>query len=219
MHLSNYAFHHQGQVETLSKIFLAAREELLLQSMLDGKIFVESNHCLTFYAHQIARLLQGSKFVHIVRHPGDFVRSAIMKGWHKNDTIWEIGRVKSADTALWERLSQLEKNAWVWQQTHQFIDRFLASLQEERKLIVRFEDLVENVVVAEEFASFIANKKVVISQNLLSTKINKVKKRSNEPLNLHKIDAYPTYEKWSDSDKMELKYIIGTYASKFDYSI
>jgi len=79
-YFSNFAYHSQKKKGTLEKIIDTARVELMLESYIKDKIYVESNQCLTFYAYALMKLYKNSKFVHIVRHPGDFVRSGIRKG-------------------------------------------------------------------------------------------------------------------------------------------
>ena len=108
MYFSNYACYHQEEEKVLTNIIDAARMELILAVFIKNRIYAESNQCLTFFAPVIARRFKKSIFVHLVRHPGDFVTSAVKKGWHKNDSIWEAGRVKMADKNQWHRMDQIE---------------------------------------------------------------------------------------------------------------
>lgn len=114
---ANFAFLHRGETPLLAKMIEAARFELMLDTFIKGRTYVESNQCLTFFAPAIAGLFRGAKFVRLTRHPGDFVASAARKGWYRNDTIWEAGRPKPADEKRWESWSQTEKLAWLWDTT------------------------------------------------------------------------------------------------------
>ena len=89
-YFSDYAFHHQQEKEILAGIINAARMESILDVFIKNRIYVESNQCLTFFSPVIAGLFKKAKFVHVVRHPGDFVRSAVRKGWHKNDGLGRL---------------------------------------------------------------------------------------------------------------------------------
>ena len=128
--------------------------ELILDGFNNNRIFVESNQCLVFYAYAIASLYKKAKFVHVIRHPGNFIRSAVEKGWHLNDSIWESGRVKMADPHEWEILTQLQKLAWSWQTTNSYIRDFICHLNQEQVLSVRFEDLVTNPEVLIRLRAF-----------------------------------------------------------------
>ena len=98
--------------------------QLVLNACIKNKVYVECNQCLSFFAPVISKLFRKSKFVHIIRHPGDFVRGGIRKGWHKNDSIWESGRVRMIDQGEWNRLDQMERLFWVWWVTNQFLEEF-----------------------------------------------------------------------------------------------
>ncbi len=76
---SDYAFHNQDKIALLKKMINVSRIEIILNSYIGEKIYFESNQCLTFFAYALNELFIKAKFVHLVRHPGDFVRSAIKK--------------------------------------------------------------------------------------------------------------------------------------------
>ena len=61
--------------EILSHIFLAGREQHLRYSYKCMRRYLETNNHLTFFASAIADLLPQAKFIHVHRHPGDFVSS------------------------------------------------------------------------------------------------------------------------------------------------
>jgi hypothetical protein len=53
-YFSNFACHHQHLAETLNGMIDAARMEMVLETYISGKVFVESNQCLTFFAPALA---------------------------------------------------------------------------------------------------------------------------------------------------------------------
>ncbi|SRX55356.1 sulfotransferase [Aequorivita sp. CIP111184] len=217
---SNYAYHNQEKNEVLKKMFEVARIELLLDASIKNKIYVESNQCLVFFIYQIKALFPKAKFVHLTRHPGRFVTSAIKKGWHKNDSVWEYGRVKMEDDKRWMGLSQIERLGWVWSETHSYIEDF-KSLHANDFLTLKLEDLTTKPAYINILLKFIGSenrldeKKIV---SIMQRKINEVK-IVDEPKNMHKLATYPKYSNWSVPDKDELKKFVSESASLYQYEM
>lgn len=206
-YFSNYAFHHQSEVKILSNMIDAVRMEMILEVFIKNNIYVESNQCLTFFAPVIARLFKRSKFVHLIRHPGDFIRSAIRKGWHKNDSIWESGRVRMADKNRWAKMDQIEKLSWLWMTTNSFIETFKEQIETKRVITLKFEDLVKNVKEVRELIKFIdaLDIKAKKIKELQNRKSNELYIHPDEPPNIKKVIDFPDYKKWNDDMKNKLK--------------
>ena len=221
MYFNNYAFHNQNKKETLSKMIDSSRMELILDAYINDKIFVESNQSLTFYANQLNDLFPNSRFVHIVRHPGDFVRSARMKGWHANDSIWESGRIKMENLNEWQLLTQIEKLAWVWKETNQFIEKFKMTIPASKIQTYKVEDLFQKTESVKSLLQFM-KADVLTDQQISSiqkTKINDLFIGNNEPGNMRKVSNYPKYNEWSETDKDLLKKYCLPYANLYYTSI
>ncbi|WP_417237260.1 sulfotransferase [Bizionia paragorgiae] len=217
---SNYAYHNQEKKEVLQKMFEVARIELMLEASLKKKIYVESNQCLVFFIYQIKRLFPKAKFIHLTRHPGDFVTSAIKKGWHKNDSVWEYGRVKMEDEKRWMGLSQIERLGWVWKETHSYIEDF-KSLYPKDFLTLKLEDITTEASKINTLLKFIGSENRLDEKKLasiLQKKINEVK-ISEEPKNMYKLATYPNYLNWSDSEKVQLKNFVSETASLYQYIV
>ncbi|MFC2146357.1 sulfotransferase, partial [Acidobacteriota bacterium] len=206
-YFSNYVYHHQEETKTLEKIINAARMELILEVFIQNKIYVESNQCLTFFAPVIAGLFKKSKFVHLVRHPGDFLRSAIRKGWHKNDSIWESGRVKMKDKKQWAQMDQIERLSWLWMTTNQFIEDFKTQVHRSRVFTLKFEDLVEKKKTVKKLLKFIGGHPIAPEKidEIQRTKINELHIHPNEPPTMKKVVDFPLYSQWDDEMKNKLK--------------
>ncbi len=218
----NYAFHHQTQKELLVKMIAAARMELILDAFNNNKIFFESNHCLTFFSPALAELFKRSKFIHLIRHPGDFVVSAIKKGWHKNDSIWEEGRIKAADRKDWEDRSQIEKLAWTWFATNHYIQEFGRSLASDRFTVFRIEDIYSDQNAIDRLQQFIgvtAGLANAVVKGFQGQKINAIEIHPNEPANMKKVLVYPEYADWDDDDKNQLGKYANPLAEKFNYRL
>jgi hypothetical protein len=220
-YFSDYAFHHQGEEEILTKIIDAARMESILEVFIKDKIYIESNQCLVFFAPVIARLFSKAKFVHVVRHPGDFVRSAVRKGWHKNDSIWEAGRVKMADSSRWNRLDHIEKLAWLWDTTNRYIDNFFQSLEPERKAFYRIEDLFQRIDSVNALLQFTGAERIAARQisHLQDNRVNEMVIHPNEPPNMKKVKHFPRCDDWDDGMKNKLKTIAANLAADYNYRV
>jgi len=217
----NYAHHNQKKHEVLLKMIDAARMELILNSYIDSKIYIELNQCLTYFAYQLKDLFKKAKFVHIIRHPGDFVRSAVRKGWHKNNSIWEEGRVKSNDEEMWRGMDQIERLAWVWSTTNQYIEDFKVSMGEDRCYTLKIEDLFSDVNAVNKLFDFvgIARLKENRVKRLQDKKINELSIGPAEPRSMKKIKVFPKYENWEEREKQKVKKYTMNLAEKYFYHI
>lgn len=220
-YFSDYAYHHQDKKNILINMVDAARMEAILDVFIKNRIYVESNQCLTFFAPVTAELFRASKFVHVVRHPGDFVRSAVRKGWHKNDSIWEAGRVKMADTDRWAQLDHIEKLAWVWTATNLFIEEFKTSINSSRVLTLKIEDLSGDKHTRDELFQFVGAREIPLGkiEHLLDEGVNKFRIGPNEPPNIKKVRDFPAYPLWEEDWKTKLKTAAGTLAGRYRYTL
>lgn len=218
---SNYVFHHQQETETLTRIIDAARMEAILEVFIKDKIYIESNQCLTFFAPVLSRLFKNSKFIHLVRHPGDFVRSAVRKGWHKNDSIWEAGRVQMADKEEWARLDQIERLGWVWLTTNAFIEDFKKQIESRRLMTCKLEDLVESVKSVKKLLEFIGIHDIKREriEELQREKINQPLIHPYEPANMQKTAEFPSYPDWTPQVKDKLKRYAADLARVYGYRL
>jgi Sulfotransferase family len=217
----NFAYHHQAEIEILSNIFQAARTEIILKSKVSNKIFLETNQCLVFFVYQIVTIFPNAKFIHLTRHPGHFVRSAIRKGWHKNDSVWELGRIKMDDTDAWSDLSQIEKLGWVWTETHAFIEQF-KNIFPENCFTLRFEDLIQSYDHFKEMVHFIGIDNKFSQKNyneFFSVKENERVITYHEPPNMFKLESFPQYSEWLETDKNALKKWASELSRKYNYHL
>jgi hypothetical protein len=218
-YFSDYAFHHQQEEKILSNMIDAARMESILEVFIKNRIYVESNQCLTFFAPVIAGLFKKSKFVHLVRHPGDFVRSAVRKGWHKNDSIWESGRVKMKDKNQWAQMDQIERLSWLWMTTNQFIEDFKTQVHKSRAFTLKFEDLVQKEKTVKKLLKFIGGYYIApeIIKQTQRTKINELHIHPNEPPTMKKVVDFPLYNHWDVETKNKLAGIIKDTPLRYGY--
>lgn len=222
MYFSNFAYHNKNQPELLKAMFLAARLELLLASYNEQKTYIESNQCMTFFAPAIKDVFQNVRFIHLVRQPGDFIRSAVMKGWHLNDSIWESGRVRMQDCAEWDKLNQIERLAWVWVTTNAFIKSFLECVESDKTMTVRLEDISRKEDSIIQILRFLGSNNEISTDRILqlqSNKVNELHIHNNEPPNMKKMISYPRYTDWAEQDKELVRRMIGSHSSLYGYEI
>lgn len=221
MHLPHWASTHQHDLAALVKVFEAARFEMLLEAHLQGKIYAESNHCLTFLAPAIDALLPRSRFVHLVRHPGDFVASAARKGWHSNDSIWEAGRVRVDEPERWRAMDRVERLAWLWQSTNVFVRDFFSRIDPDRSFVLRLEDIAERPGRLVEFARFVGatDLKPEAIIGIASERVNELVVHPGEPHTMRKDPSFPQYRDWSATDRARLTALVGRLAADYGYTL
>jgi len=196
------------EITALQEIFLAGREEQLRYSYKTQKRYIETNNYLTFFAPVLARLFPQSKFVHLYRHPGEFVRSAINRNYYgdnDNNIIRRIKPVEGYYRDIWDNLTQIEKSAWLWNETNLFLEDFKSKINTDRVFSFNFNELsIESV---KSLAQFIG---LDFEERLIRKKMKKKK-------NVQKTKKFPPYEQWSEDEKLRLKNICGDLAEKYGY--
>jgi len=192
--------------KTVEEIFLSGREQFLRYSVKSEKRYFETNNYITFFAPEIAKLIPNSKFVHIYRHPGEFVRSGIRRNYYNSSAKDEIKRIvpiTGDEKEKWEKFSEIEKISWLWNETNLFIENFRSSVQKNRIHTFNFNDLSnENVEKLLQFLNVEINTKSL--NKSLTTKEN-VQTSGN----------YKFYKDWNDKQKNELRNICGELGEKY----
>jgi len=220
-YFSNFAFHHQHERQILTRLIDGARMEMILEVFIQDKVYVESNQCLTFFAPELANLFKESRFVHLIRHPGDFTRSAVRKGWHKNDSIWESGRLRMADETTWGNMDQTGRLAWLWDTTNRFISGFIRQLEPHRTSVFRIEDLVSDVEGVRDLLAFVGAEDVPVEkiQKMQEEKINEPVILPNEPPNMQKVPDFPEYGQWPVESRIQLQHYCKELTAAFNYDL
>lgn len=192
----------------LKELFIVAREQYLRYSYKSEKTIIETNNHITFFAPVLYQLFPNAKFVHLYRHPGEFVRSGIRREWYIGDN--EINNkliVSNAEHTEWKNYSQLQKISWLWCETNAFIEKFHTDNPEALFTSFNFNELnKENVEKLCDFLGFkISGKKI---SKALGKKVN-VQSKGN----------VSEYSNWTDKQKQELNSICSSLASKYNYSL
>ncbi|MDH5366412.1 MAG: sulfotransferase [Cyclobacteriaceae bacterium] len=194
-----------------AQIFLAARERVLYECYLHNKQFMETNNRITFFAHAIKKWMPGAKFVHLVRNPGAFIRSGVRREWYSGNTPHDIGRISPTSNSSyknnWNEMDIIQKNAWLWNETNFFIEKFLITIPQQDYFQFNFDRLNEENV--KNLMSFL---NVNIDDNIIRRRIKK-------PVNSQKKGNFPVYEDWENEDKKKVVDICGELADKYGYDL
>ncbi|MFW5891250.1 MAG: sulfotransferase [bacterium] len=211
IYYARYAYENQSLNEELKRIIDAARLEYILYSTINNKLYFESNNRITFFANQLEQLYPKAKFIHIVRHPGAFVRSGIRRKWYSNNQVWDMGRiVPFSQDIKWEEMSLISKISWLWNETNKFVETFKNEIPAYKILTIKSEDLFDNHNTINKIFRFIDVK------NPYSRK--EIKNLLNRPVNAQKINEFPKYKNWSKQQKEELRKY-SNLAKKYNYNI
>lgn len=206
----NYSKCNDSEKELIKEMFLAGREEVFLQAMKVEKNIVFTDSRMTFFAEVIFDLFPKAKFVHLHRHPGDVVRSGLNRGWYTLDSQSELNRIEPQEDSPyyneWDEMSSVEKNAWLWSETNQWILDFFDKVPEDQKMELSFDRWSAEVI--HEFCSFC---------NVdLST--SKIERRMSKKVNIQKHQKVGHYTTWSAEDRKKLKDITQEVSDKLSYS-
>lgn len=199
------------QNRLIGEIFWAAREQYIRYSYKSSKRLIETNNSITFFADVVAELFSEAKFVHIYRHPGEFVRSAIRRGYFSVNNPEDIKRIKTSNEENlgigWETMSGLQKSAWLWKETNLFIEKFKTRIAEDRIFVLNFNEMDQGKLT--ELLDY-------LNIDLQPKTINKHLKRKE---NIQQSGNFPIYNDWSEEQKDQLRTICGELAGKYGYNL
>lgn len=184
-HHSEFAYHNQDKADVVKEVIDALRYEHIRNSALLGKKYLETNNRITFFARQIAELYPNSKFIHIYRKPIKFVESGLGRNWYSGTKLYDEGRITPGPNSGidWKNFSQVQKIAWLWNETNKFVDEFKKEVDASRLMTMKAEEFFKDPKVGVALMKFVgvtphSESKVA---SLISRPVNKqpaAKKRS-----------------------------------------
>jgi len=191
----------------IDEIFVVGREQYIRYSYKVNKQIIETNNHVTFMAYALSEMFPNSKFVHLYRHPGEFVRSGLRRNWYAEDNALNQKLISLNDHLQWNDFSRIEKISWLWNETNAFINKFGETLSSDRFHAFNFNNLNQENV--KELLNFMD---IEISDNLL-------KKQLSIKSNVQKTGDYLKYEEWDKLDKEKLINICAEIAEKLGYKL
>lgn len=192
--------------------FLSARYDILKHAFLSQKRYVETGNRMTFFADAIAELFPRSGFLHVVRHPGSFVRSGMRRNYYagnENDDGRLVPTSSDPVSRDWNEFTRIEKVGWLWNETNRFIENIKAGLENNRVLLVKSEEMFTDAVVFMKICDFL---------RLDAPQITKIERIISRPRNVQRRGAFPPYEAWTDEQKQQLTSVT-QLASTYGYSL
>ena len=177
-------------------------------------IYGESDHHLFNMVPILASLIPKSKFIWLIRDGRKVVASTMGRGWFDEEiekvakpTLgtepgpWFYYRIhgdRCGDVTQeeWKAMSKFEKNCWYWSYVNKTIANAFKTLPENRKFILRLEDL---------------DKKYIDLLKFLGAKPRKLH------LGVYNVAKHPKYNitYWSNSEKKAFKRICGEIMDLF----
>ena len=119
---SALAYREPTGSEALKMAIDLARYEYIRDAYLVNQRYVETNNRISFFAYYLAELYPQARFIHLVRHPEDFIRSGVARNWYRGQSIYDEGRIR--DEARFKDWRPEQRVAWLWSATNNFILRF-----------------------------------------------------------------------------------------------
>lgn len=209
-----YELFHKGSLDDIIKtllkeMFFVGREQYLRYSYKTNKRYIETNNYITFFAPILMELFPDAKFVHLYRHPGEFVRSAIRRNYYtanNPDDLKRIFPLEDQQKEQWEHFSQIEKTAWLWNETNLFIEQF------KEKNPGKVFDFNFNELTTEKVESLVN----FLNINICTKKISgSLSKKSNAQIR----GSFSKYKDWDEHQKQKLRNICKTLGEKYDFKL
>ena len=198
---SKLIFERKIDIQSKQVAYLNARYDLLKKAYLEENRFVETNNRNSFFIVALSKLFPKSKFIHLVRHPGDFVRSGIRREYYRGNENDDSRITPLADDEIyssWTNLSDIQKIGWLWNTTNDFIEKEKVYLNDNNFLLIKSEDLFSKPDTYNEICNF-------LDHPFLSQK--KIRSIISKPINKQKQSFYPKWKQWS---KIEKNFLIET---------
>ena len=188
---SEYAYHFRDRQEITKAVIDALRYEHIRNTALLGKKYLETNNRITFFAKELSELYPHSKFIHLHRDPVKFVESGLGRNWYSGMKLYDEGRIRPrpGSDIPWEKYSQVQKIAWLWKETNQFIEEFKATIPPERIMTFGAEEFFRDPVISVAWMKFIGispypeNKLMgMIGKPVNKQKASKIRKLNKEEI-------------------------------------
>ncbi|MCB0686932.1 MAG: sulfotransferase [Saprospiraceae bacterium] len=192
-HSAWYAYQNHGEkFNELCQIIDACRYEIIRDTWILGKKYIETNNRITFFAPYLADLFPKAKFIHLKRDPYQFITSGYSRNWYAYEKLFDEGKItpRKKDQIPWDRYTQVQKIAWLWKETNGFIDQFMTSLPSQRKLFLESDELYSSVEKIANLLSFAGINTISPKQirSKISTPVNAQPNKSRKPLNTQQRD-------------------------------
>ena len=152
------AYKYQYTLDQLKTDFSNSRLDMIKKCYKNSLIYCETNNRISLYARAISNIFPNAKFIHLVRHPGEFVRSGIRRGYYTRMNAEISGHLEPRENSSliekWSIMSQIEKIAWQWNTINSEIENF-------KKNITNPNSIKDMDIATTTTISHIENKNVI----------------------------------------------------------
>ncbi|HAJ27407.1 MAG TPA: hypothetical protein DCG53_09230 [Syntrophus sp. (in: bacteria)] len=184
---------------------------LIQQTSKDGFVFGETSPAITAFSDVLAETIPKAKFVILVRDPLTFTRSALFQNFYHGhgDDTYRFTPSKDTDTYIqWKKKSQADKICWLWNEFNNLIEKVTENLDQDRFMVLHFEDLFGNVRTIRKLFDFL-NLKGFSSSRV--SEVIKVKRNANN------YGRFPAVSEWSHEFRQTIEQSCWKYALKYGY--
>lgn len=200
---------YEQEPRVFYEVIRATRDGFIIEAYKRGQVYLETNNRITFFAYAIRQAYPKAKFIHIVRHPGDFVRSGLSRNWYHGHPH-DVGRiVRPGPAEVWQAMGDIERIAWLWNETNRYVEDFLARLPQQDYIQVKAEDMFSNVSVSMDLCRFIGVDDITprAIAKMLTNRVNRQRKWVIGP-----------YRTWSEDQKEQVRQQ-ATLAVRYEYEL
>lgn len=180
LYAGKYAYQNPSDLGFSKGAVLGGRYDLIRNSFVKNKRYVETNNRITFLAYGLADLFPKARFIHLVRNPESFVRSGMQRGWYTGKTITDEGRITPSDSGF-SNWNQADKLTWLWNATNEYCENFKEKYP-ERTYTILSEDLFRSSAEVNSLLLWLNLGKLEISrlEKLIATKVNQGKSTADQ---------------------------------------
>lgn len=129
-----------------ARLFSSRASSQLGQAFRNRMVFVETANRLTYLAPALAEYFPRSRFIFLHRDPASIVRSAMRRGYYRNNP-WDPYRIVPGEGnefhSDWQNKSPFEKCCWYWNAVNEFSLDFMDTLPSQRRFVLSSESLFE----------------------------------------------------------------------------
>ncbi|MEL7498526.1 MAG: sulfotransferase [Planctomycetota bacterium] len=189
------------------------REELVQEFLDPNQIFMETSPQVTFLAPAIKQLFPQSKFIHVIRHPVDVIRSGMRRQWYTGSghDRWRIVPTDTDTFQRWDDMDAFEKNLWLWAETNHWITAYMSELNEEDGILIKSEQLFANdAETIQRFFQFI---------DAPVPAEGKIQRILGQNLNQQKTGTFPSIDDWTAAQKQLLHRYAGDLMEQYGYEV
>ena len=181
----------------------------------DGQTaYLETSPQVTFVARQLLEIFPDSKFIHVVRHPTEVVRSGMRRRWYNGNPTDEWRIAPGEDDPVhsqWDQMDGFEKNVWSWAETNRWIAEFCAERPEPSSLLLKSEDLFAG------HEATIAGLFQFLGCELPERR--KIERVLGKQLNSQETGEFPAANRWDANQIQAIQRLAGPMMTKFGYRV